>query len=154
MKLYYFDMYGRAEAMRMALHRYGVQFEDVRMTREQFGEMKASGKLEYGQVPALELDDGTMLCQSAAIWRYIELKFSDDSQDPMHAYQRENIACYFKDDFMGKYVMPMMKAADADKAAHSMTLANEGMPALYATISRKLGDRKWIVGDKFSTCDI
>jgi len=62
MKLYYFDLYGRAESMRMTLNKFGVQFEDVRMTPEQFGELKASGKLEYGQVPALELDDGTVLC--------------------------------------------------------------------------------------------
>jgi glutathione S-transferase len=88
MKLYYFDVYGRAEPMRMALHKYGVQFEDVRLTPEQFGELKTTGKLEYGQVPALELDDGTMLCQSAAIQRYIELKYSDNDQDPMLAYER------------------------------------------------------------------
>ena len=57
MKLYYFDLYGRAETVRMILTRAGVAFEDVRMTPEQFGEMKASGKLPHGQVPALELDD-------------------------------------------------------------------------------------------------
>ena len=61
MKLYYFDLYGRAEAIRMLLHKANVQFEDIRMTKDQIEGLKAEGKLEYGQVPMLELDDGTRL---------------------------------------------------------------------------------------------
>lgn len=33
--------------------------------------MKADGKLLFGQVPALELENGTILCQSAAILRFV-----------------------------------------------------------------------------------
>ena len=44
------------------------------------------GTLEFGALPILELDDGTVLSQNGAIERYIELKYSDMDQDPMLAY--------------------------------------------------------------------
>ena len=68
MKVYYFDLYGRAEAIRMMLSKAGVEFEDVRMTGEEFNDLKASGKFEYSQVPMLELEDGTCLTQTNAIF--------------------------------------------------------------------------------------
>ena len=153
-KLYYFDIFGRAESFRMLLWKYGVQFEDCRINKEQMEEMKTAGKLEYGQLPAFELDDGTMLTQSAAIQRYITLKWGNDNQDPLAAYERENLHCFFMEDFFAKYLMPLMRAADADKPAIMGTLMSEGMPKLYETLSRKIGDRKWIVGDAFSSSDI
>ena len=61
MKFYYFNLYGRGEPIRMALHKAGVAYEDVRPTGESWMELKNSGKLEFGQMPALELDDGTIL---------------------------------------------------------------------------------------------
>lgn len=38
---------------------------------EQIIQAKTSRKYTYGQVPALFLDDGTQLCQTQAILRYI-----------------------------------------------------------------------------------
>ncbi len=62
MKLYYFDLYGRAEPIRALLHLKGVTFEDIRVDHgEGFEDLRRSGKLEFGQMPVLELDDGTTL---------------------------------------------------------------------------------------------
>ena len=138
----------------MMLWKYGVQFEDCRINKEQMEEMKTAGKLEYGQIPLLELDDGTLLTQTAAIKRYITMKWGNDSQDPLAAYERGNLECYFVEEFGSKYIVPIYKAAAADKPALMGTLTNEGMPKLYETLSRKIGDRKWIQGDAFSSADI
>lgn len=40
-RLVYFDFGGRAEAIRLALHVGGVDFEDVRITEDQFRQEKA-----------------------------------------------------------------------------------------------------------------
>ncbi|KAH8044773.1 glutathione transferase [Aureococcus anophagefferens] len=54
-KLYYFDIAGKGEGIRLAFTYCGVPFEDYRFAdREEFNEMKASGRLMFGQVPALE----------------------------------------------------------------------------------------------------
>ena len=47
-KVYYFDIYGKAEPIRMLLSKAGVVFEDIRLTNEELAVLKASGNLEFG----------------------------------------------------------------------------------------------------------
>jgi Glutathione S-transferase, N-terminal domain len=74
LKLFYFDIPGKGEAIRLACAFAGVPLEDVRIPmddRKLFEQMKAEGKLTFNQLPALQIEDGTLLTQSAAIMRYI-----------------------------------------------------------------------------------
>mmetsp|Transcript_132518 Transcript_132518/g.342885 ORF Transcript_132518/g.342885 Transcript_132518/m.342885 type:complete len:352 (+) Transcript_132518:115-1170(+) len=75
LKLIYFDIGGKGDPLRLAMSYAGLDFEDCRRSREQIAEMKTSGELAFGQVPALvvEAADGqkTTLVQTAAIIRYI-----------------------------------------------------------------------------------
>ena len=59
MKLYYCDVYARAEPVRMALWKAGVDFENITLTVAQWREIKPATGL--GSMPMLELDDGTQL---------------------------------------------------------------------------------------------
>lgn len=68
MKLYYFDVSGKAESTRIVLNMGGIPFEDIRITHQDFFEMKS--KFPNQQVPVLELDSGEIYCQSNAIFRY------------------------------------------------------------------------------------
>ena len=64
MKLYYFDIYGRAESIRFLAAHAKVEIETVLVSNEvvpcENGEsmavLKESGKLEFGQVPMLEVE--------------------------------------------------------------------------------------------------
>ena len=71
LKLYYFDIPGKAEAIRLLCTYSNLSFEDIRLTRAQFEELRAKNKLPFGQVPALEVDAKAILVQSAAIMRYL-----------------------------------------------------------------------------------
>lgn len=77
-KLYYFDAYAKGEAIRMAFILSGVEFEDHRITHAQVKEFSDEGKLEFNQVPMLELDDGTRMCQAAAILKYLNATLCKD----------------------------------------------------------------------------
>jgi hypothetical protein len=58
--LTYFDVAGRAEMIRIALHHAGVEFVDNRLSFAEFGAAKAAGKYPLG-VPILTLVRG--LCE-------------------------------------------------------------------------------------------
>ena len=62
MKVIYFNGYGKAEAMRMLLAHAKVEFEDVRINKEDWPKYKADNaeQLEFGQVPALQFGDNTI----------------------------------------------------------------------------------------------
>jgi len=53
-KVHYFGGYGRAEAIRMLLSYSKADYENVNYTFETVAEIKASGNLEFGQLPAIE----------------------------------------------------------------------------------------------------
>ena len=55
-KITYFDLFARAEPIRMALWKAGVEFEDNRVAGADFMALKTSGELEFGQLPMLEID--------------------------------------------------------------------------------------------------
>ena len=131
MKLYYFDSYGRAEAIRMFFWHAKVEYEDIRLTKEQFAEHKAAGKFEYGQVPMLELDDGTQLTQTNAIMRYVSEVYGygvPENCPPEAIYKGVHLSCYFQDDFAKKYLMPVFYAQEEDKAVLAQKLFGEGVP--------------------------
>ena len=58
LKLVYFDLYGRAEGIRMLLNFAKVEFEDVRIKREDWPQYKQdhADELEWGQMPVLHQD--------------------------------------------------------------------------------------------------
>ena len=75
-KLVYFDIQGKAQSIRYLLGYKGVEFEDIRLTPEQWGEAKAAGTYTPvgGQMPAWVEDDGTKRNQTNAILQYLAMK--------------------------------------------------------------------------------
>lgn len=76
LKLYYFDIKGKGEAIRLLCAHAGLELEDYRFeSRDVFNDMKAKGKFAFGQVPLLEVDEGEgkvhHLVQSGAILKYL-----------------------------------------------------------------------------------
>ena len=62
--LYYFDIAGKGEPIRLACACSGIEFTDVRVTRAGFQLKKDNGELAFGQLPALRVEprsavDGT-----------------------------------------------------------------------------------------------
>jgi len=69
--LTYFNGRGRAEPARLILAEAGVEYEDIRVSSP--AELKASGKLPFGQLPLLEIN-GVVFSQSMTIARYLAKK--------------------------------------------------------------------------------
>ena len=75
MKLFYFDIPGKGESIRLLCAHAGLPIEDVRIStsnRQVFDDLKNNGKLPFGKLPALQVtEEGPMITQSAAIMRYL-----------------------------------------------------------------------------------
>ena len=70
LKLIYPDVpFWRAEMSRMALFIGGIEFEDLRPSREEITIMRTEGIFPFGQFPVLQVD-GKTIAQSGAIARY------------------------------------------------------------------------------------
>ena len=98
-KFYYFNCYGLGEPIRMALNKSRVKYTDVRLDIDKFKDLKGKGVFQYGQLPALELVDGTRMVQSTAILNYIGNVFKLVPKDPKLVYRGESIQMHFERDF-------------------------------------------------------
>lgn len=167
--LHYFDIVGRAESIRLTFAVAGIEFVDHRFVdRDEFKEMKASGKLFFGQVPALEVttetDEGrksVMLTQTAAIMRYVA-KIKPETElypsDPILAAKVDAVVDQRGDAYAGLGVAKykerfgfgfLVDQPDlADKAIKAWN--KEIMPKHLAHLVKliQVGNTGWIAGTK------
>ena len=85
-RVHYFVGYGKAEAIRMLLAHAKVDFENVHVTWETLPAAKASGNLEFGQMPVLEVD-GKFFSQSGAILRLLGTRLGYYAEEPYTAWR-------------------------------------------------------------------
>lgn len=142
LQLYYFDFLGRAEVARIALELSGVEYEDVRLSRDQWAEFKP--KTPYGQLPVMTVD-GKMLAQSAAISRYCaKLAGLVPSNDLQAALCDE---LYEASSEIQALVYPSMMMKDESEKLEARKKLVEGPLAdKLAMLDKRLAD---IAGDKF-----
>lgn len=94
-KLYYFDVRGLGEGIRLLLNYVGQSFEDIRLTMETWPANK--GKFFYEKVPVLELKDGRQLSQSAAVARYLGEKYGLAGKDEWEKAKLNEVLDFHKD---------------------------------------------------------
>ncbi|CAD5218023.1 unnamed protein product [Bursaphelenchus xylophilus] len=118
-KLTYFNLRGLAEAIRCCLHYGGIEFEDRRVLKGEWAELKP--KTPNGTVPLFEVD-GKMLTQSGAILRYVSRLTGLTGKDSWEEAKADETFHYFIDALTkdaGPYIWDkagIFKAADIDAA--------------------------------------
>ncbi|MDJ0794966.1 MAG: glutathione S-transferase family protein [Woeseiaceae bacterium] len=83
-KLTYFDFDGgRGEPIRIAFHHGGIEFEDERISFEEFMKMRESTR--FNSVPTMEID-GNVVTQTNAMLRHVGRKVGLYPEDEMQAF--------------------------------------------------------------------
>ncbi len=151
-KLTYFDMpASRGEECRLALWAAGVDFEDVRIKRDQWLAMKPN--TPFGGLPVFEVEGQPPLGQSNAILVLIGREHGVHPKDNFEAARHEAMMAHVEE--LRNTVAATMRIADEEEKKK----AREGLCAGYiptwaAFAEKHIGDGPFFGGDKLNVVDI
>ena len=155
MKLYYFDIYGRAESIRMLAAHAKLPLENDFLADGKFMKLKEEGVLEFGQVPMLTTEDGKNLCQSWAILRVLGRTHGYYPSDPESAWRVDSTidAC---EDYFNIYFKTVFEKDPEVKAKLTENFL-KFVPVWLDAIEKRISSnesQKFIVGSKMTIADI
>merc|ERR1711997_951634 len=147
-KLTYFNLRGRAEPARLILAHAGVDFEDCRITSEEWQTLKP--KTPCGQVPLL-CYNGVEICQSMAICRFMGNEFGLAGKTNLEKARADMIVDCVGDMVAG--VVASIKAPKAQKDPLIAKLLNEIIPTGREILEKFLTDQ-FFVGNEITWADL
>ncbi|KAL2917217.1 hypothetical protein HK105_203282 [Polyrhizophydium stewartii] len=154
LKLTYFDLRARAEATRLALTIGGIPFEDHRVARSEWPELKK--KTPFGQLPVLTVDGKTQIAQSHGVLRYAgALAGLYPTADALKAALVDQIVLQLED--MNGVIFSRSFANDEEKMAARRAIAEKTFPDMFAAMDAVIAKHtggKWCVGDSMTVADI
>ncbi|HET7204538.1 MAG TPA: glutathione S-transferase family protein [Steroidobacteraceae bacterium] len=150
-RLIYFDApVSRGEECRLALYVAGVDFDDVRINREDWPAMKP--KMPYGALPVLELPGHPPLAQSNAILVLIGRRHGLHPTDDFEAARHEGLMQHAED--LRAKVSPTIRMGDAEKKTAREALVVDYLPQWGQFAQRNIGRGPFVGGDKISVADL
>jgi len=153
-KLTYFDLRGRGEIIRLMFVAAGVPYEDNRVERSKWPELKAS--TPFGQMPVLEVD-GVALCQSKAIARYLAGEFGFVGETALDK-ARTDMIIDCGEDVLQQALKFAFEQDQAKQAELKDKFLKETLPAALQSFEKLLVENKggdsYFVGDKMTWADI
>lgn len=157
-KLTYFDAYAKGEPIRMALHKANVDFVDERVDKHEQMMLKESGKLAFGQLPMLTLEDGTTMFQTTAIMNYLGAVYKLKPDDPSLVYKGE-VACeHLWNDFFSRciqFTKPIWLPPGDERDTAMTNLIQVEFPKLMANLAKCLTPgQKFLCGEEVTIYDL
>ncbi|XP_022079123.1 hematopoietic prostaglandin D synthase-like [Acanthaster planci] len=150
-KLTYFNARGLAELARLMFAEKGVEYEDVRIERDEWADLKQTTPL--GQLPMLQVDD---LCipQSKAFSRYLAREFDFYGSTNYEAACIDVVTETIDDLLQGlrRFLVEPDEALKAKKKDEYYSEEGQG-PAGLKRLGKLLGDQEYFVGNKMSLAD-
>jgi len=151
-KLTYFNARGRAEPARLILAQAGIEYEDIRIEREEWAALKP--KIPMGQLPCMEVE-GKTICQSMAIARYCASRYGLTGNNALEAALADQ-AVDAVNDLITELVKVMHQPEEAKKAELAKVFKDEKLPVwltMMETVLKKQGG-KHFTGSSLSWADI
>jgi glutathione S-transferase len=151
-RLIYFDApVSRGEECRLALYIAGVDFEDMRLKREEWLARKPS--TPYGGVPVLEMPGRPALAQSNAILVLIGRQHGLHPKDDFEAARHEAMMSHVED--LRAVVGPVIRITEpSEKKAAREALVASFLPEWGQRAEKNLGDGPFFGGAKLHVVDL
>jgi len=150
-RLTYFDMpVSRGEECRLAFVLAGVDFEDRRLSRDEWAALKPT--TPFGAVPVLEVEGHAPVAQSNAILALIGRLHGLHPADPYEAARHEAVMAAVED--LRAMVQPSARLPDDAKREAREVLAATSLPAWGRFVEAQLGEGPFYAGAKPSVVDV
>ena len=157
LRLIYPDIpFWRAETSRLALFIGGIEFEDLRPSRDEIMEMKTDGIFPFGQFPVLQVD-GKTIAQTGAIARFCgKLSGLYPTKDDFAAAKVDEVIDLATDITM--QMRPALRETDPKvRIEMRRELSTTILPRWLGFLDKLLqdnGDTGFLVGDSISVADL
>jgi glutathione S-transferase len=150
--LTYFDFSGsRGDECRLALSVAGVDFNDNRIKREQWIELKPT--TPFGSMPIFEIPGKPPLAQSNAILTYIGREHGLLPTDSFEAARHEALMAYAEE--MRHHTSPILRiSGETEKLEARKELATKYLPSWATNVERQIGDGPFVGGATISVADL
>lgn len=153
LKLTYFEVTGRAEAVRLAFAIGGIDFEDERIPFKDWPTLRPT--LPYKSVPVLTIDNDVQLCQSHAILRYAGKLTDLYPSDPLEALFVDEVLATTVDAIEG---LLSYKGRDEAKVKEVREKwISEAFPKFFPVLEKRIVDMyggPFVLGEKLSIADL
>ncbi|ESO13221.1 hypothetical protein HELRODRAFT_159857 [Helobdella robusta] len=149
-KLVYFNGRGRAETTRLLFALSEIEYEDVRISIEQWPALKP--KTFAGYLPFLEVD-GQVLVESMAIARFVAREGNLAGACSFEQAQIDSILDILTNVFE-KGVQMVIYAEPDDKAKLRRELVEKTFPYVLKLLEKFLQEHQYFVNDKLSLADL
>jgi glutathione S-transferase len=152
-RLIYFDApVSRGEECRLALHLAGIDFEDVRIARDEWQALKPT--TPFGCLPVLEIPGRPPLGQTNAILVLIGRRHGLHPTDDFAAAQHEAVMAHVED--MRAHVSPTLRISDdKEKRKAREALVETYLPAWASFAEQQISDSgPFFAGDRIHVVDL
>lgn len=150
-RLIYFDApVSRGEECRLALHLAGIDFDDVRVSDDEWAALKSEAP--YGALPVLELSGQPALAQTNAILALIGRRHWLHPSDDFEAAKHEGMMQHVED--LRATVGPTIRMADAEKKSAREALVAGFLPAWAAAAERNILAGPFFAGAEIHVVDL
>jgi len=151
-RLTYFDApVSRGEECRLALHAAGVDFEDVRIQREDWPALKPSSP--FGGLPFLEMPGHPPLGESIAILTLVGRLHGLHPRDDFEAARHESVMCHVED-LRAAIGVTMRMTDEGEKKKAREALVATRLPDWARFTEKHIGDGPFFAGAKMHVVDL
>eukprot|EP00922_Rhytidocystis_sp_ex-Travisia-forbesii_P007273 GHVS01010582.1.p1 GENE.GHVS01010582.1~~GHVS01010582.1.p1 ORF type:complete len:227 (+),score=34.76 GHVS01010582.1:150-830(+) len=154
-RLTYFNVKNVAEPIRLTFFIGGIDFEDIRLSWDEWSALKP--KAPFGQLPVLQLPNSDeMISQSIGILVYAGMKTGLYPTDPMKAMKCSEVICVL-DEIKGYVGKSVHEKTPEIKKAMRVKLATETLPFYLGSINKlakKNGSNGHFVGNELTVADL
>lgn len=140
-----------------------VELEEVSLMKGEHRTPEYRAISPFSKVPALQLDDGTVLTETQAICTYFEGEYPEINllgSTPLERAQIEMWSRQLEFMWMVPYAMwfrnshPMMAALENPQVAESAAKGEKGAKAFVRRLDQHLANNEFIAAGRFSNADI